>query len=146
MTFTLSSSSGIDYYFGIPEWAGVENSFTKDLQVINFWTNTLSTVDKGLYDEPLVLHGKLNRRRRLYTNADTGVCFPLCFPLCFPDWFADMYENFNNDMNNGCEFTISELGDCINGVYVVKDFEIRTVDKNPYYYDYTLTLERVRDI
>jgi hypothetical protein len=48
-------------------------------------------------------------------------------------------------MNNGEEFTISTFGDCINGVYIIKDFHLKTIKGTPYAFDWDMTLELVRD-
>jgi hypothetical protein len=49
-------------------------------------------------------------------------------------------------MNDGETFEINELGDCLNGIYVINDFTFDTIKGEPDSFAWSLNLERVRDI
>lgn len=141
-TFTLASSSGTNYYFPYPEWASPNNEISKQVDLFNMWEDdSIETVDKGINTQTLHLGGIIG-----ICGAYSGLCFPICCTACFSAPFNNMLEYLETDMNAGEEFTISELGDCLNGVYVIKNFHLETIKHAPWYYRYELELERVRDV
>lgn len=142
-TFTLASSSGTNFFFPKPEWDSANNEISKTVDLFNFWKNDdVTTVDKGINGQPMVLEGTI-----CICSHWEGVCFPLCpDSLCFTESFTTFLNNLKRDMNNGEEFTINELGNCINGVYVIRNFSFDTINRVPSCYKWRLELERVRDV
>lgn len=126
----------------MPTWANEDNSIDKDIQLINFWDNSLDTTDKGINTQPLVIGGV-----ECASDSHSGLCIPFCVPFCFTDRLCnEVTERLRVMMNNGEQVTISDLGDCQNGVYVVKDFTWDTIKRIPACYRWSLTLELVRRI
>ena len=139
-TFTLHGSSTA-LIFPVPEWANPDNEITKNVAVFNFKSGDIDTVDRGINTQPLAIGGTV-----CICGMWEGLCFPLCFPLCFSAPLTTWLESIRDAMNNGEEFTINELGDCLNGVYVIKDFTFDTIQGTPECFSWGLRLERVKDI
>lgn len=149
-SFTLQGPE-TTLYFPMPEWGSPDNRITKSVDLFNFWKGDIDTADRGINDQPLNIGGVV-RVCGPWVSATYPLCFPICFPACFNEVIGgnaamtDWLISINNAMNNGEEFTISELGDCLNGIYVIKDFTFDTIEKSPDAYAWSLKLERVRDI
>lgn len=127
-TFTLAGTS-TTLYFPYPEWVSPDNGITKTVDLFNFWAGNIATVDRGIQDQQLSLGGT--------------VC--PCGPwegVLMDTWLTAITAA----MNDGEEFTINELGDCLNGVYVIKDFSFDTIPGNATCFSWGLKLERVRDV
>jgi len=139
-TFTLQGGS-TTLVFPVPEWANPNNEIGKTVDLFNFWDGDIDTVDRGIDTQTLSIGGTV-----CICGIWEGVCFPICFPMCFSAPMTTWLENIESAMNNGEEFTISELGDCLNGVYIIKDFTFDTIPKSPECFNWGLQLERVRDI
>ena len=140
-TFTLHGSS-TDIYFPMPEYGVPENAISKNITLFNFWEGDRDTVDTGINAQPLLIGGTVCNNCGPWGN---GLCFPICFPACFNDmsWWLTAIETA---MNNGEEFEIDELGDCLDGVYVIRNFTFASIKKSPNCYEWSLDLERVRDL
>lgn len=118
--------------FPYPEWGTPSNRVDKTVDLLDFWDDDLDTIDRGINTQPLTLAGTVCKcGTGVWENyAEVGV------------WL----DSIKTAMNDGEEFEINELGDCINGVYIVKDFTFNTIKKYPNCYEWNLSLERVRDI
>ena len=139
-TFTLFGTN-TNIVFPMPEWANPDNGINKDVELFNFWDGDLDTVDKGIETQPLTLGGVV-----CTCGIWAGLCFPICFPACWNCALSQWLDSIEEAMNNGEEFEINELGDCLNGIYVIKNFTFDTIKKSPDCYEWSLNLERVRDI
>jgi hypothetical protein len=126
---TFASSTG-RYAFPV-DWARPNNSITKDVSLYDFWDSTRQTTDTGINSQSLQIGGTI--------TIGTGHTY-ITREVLFTE-----IERLNTDMNNGEEFTISTFGDCINGVYIIKDFHLKTIKGTPYAFDWDMTLELVRD-
>ena len=142
-TFTLASSSGSNYYFPYPDWGKPKNGIQKDIQLFNMWKDdSIETVDKGVNNRELTIGGTI-----CIEGEWEGVCFPICVDeLCFSNKLSNMLSNLKTDMNNGCYFTINELGNCLNGVYIIKNFRFKTIKKIPSCYEWELNMELKREV
>jgi len=140
-TFTITSDT-YTLKFNLPSYGGATRTLTKDLALFNFWVGDISVVDKGIGNEPLVLGGV-----ETLTGDNVGLCFPICFScFCFSKPLSDKIENAWDLMNNGEEVTITELGDTLNGVYILKNFELETIKGTPFAFAWRMELEFVKDI
>jgi len=139
--FTITSSS-YTLEFGLPEYGGAGRTLTKNITLFNFWKGDIDTTDKGVDTEPLVLGGI-----ELLKGDNIGLCFPLCFSrLCFSTPLSNKVENMWTLMNNGEEVTITDLGDTLDAVYIVKNFEFKTIKGLPFAFAYRMELEYKREI
>lgn len=118
--------------FPYPEWGTPDNKITKDVDLLDFWDNDLDTIDKGIDAQPLTIAGTVYRCGAGDWKTNSSIT----------TWL----DSIKYAMNNGEEFEINELGYCINGVYIIRNFTFDTIKKSPDYYAWSLTLERVRDI
>ena len=119
--FTITSTS-YTLEFSLPAYGGASKSLTKDLALFNFWVGDISVVDKGIGTKPLVLGG--------VELLQAGLCFPLCFDcLCFNNSLSNKVEAVWDLQNKGEEVIITRLSDTLNGVYVIKNFEFKTIKK-----------------
>lgn len=140
-TFTLETSTGTDIYLPLPEWASPRNEITKSIQLFDFWNGERSTVDLGIDTQSFSMGGVI-----CLQDEYIGLCFPICFPICFQGGLNTTLTDITNTMNSGLEVTINELGDCLNGVYVIKNFSFDTIPKVKTCWAWSLDLERVRDL
>lgn len=140
-TFTLNCSTSGAFYLPKPTWDNAKASISKDVVLFNFWSNELDTVDKGINEEPEVLIGIWQ-----VCGEWEGFCLPICLPICFSNKLSDAVDELNDIMNNGEEITINELGDCLNGVFIIQDFQFSTIKGTPMAFTYMLKLQKVRDI
>ncbi len=121
--FTITSPT-ITLTMDMPEWDGGENrQINKNIDVINFWTDDLDTVDKGKISEPIVL-----------TGIETG------------ESLSAKFINIWGIQNRHEEITITGLGDCMDGVYIIKNFHFETIPKNARFFKWSMSLEFVRGI
>ena len=139
-TFTLHGTS-TPLVFPVPEWMNPNNEISKNVEVFNFKSGDIDTVDRGINTQTLVIGGTV-----CICGIWEGLCFPICFPMCFSLPFSNWLDSIDNAMNSGEEFTINELGDCLNGIYVIRDFALGTIKKTPECFTWSLRLERVKDI
>jgi len=110
-------------------WAGQENTITKDIVVFNFWVDTdLETIDKGINAKPLILKGIISDSIPVVVGR------------------VGCVNNINAIMNTGTEVTINTEGGCIDGVYIIKSFSYSTIKGLADTFSFTLQLEFVRDI
>ena len=139
-TFSMTSTS-TTIYVPYPSWNNMDSSINKSVRLFNMWTNSVETTDEGLGDDATVLRG-------IWRVCGTfeGLCFPICFPACFSKPLSNWWKWLKKAMNRGDEFTINELGDCIDGIYVIQDFRITNIKKAIAAYEYELVLKKVRDI
>lgn len=108
-----------------PEYGGEDNRISKNLNKKSFWSGDYTVGDEGISSEPLVL---------------TGMEFTICPLTTLVKKMHDiLYMSNNNE-----EVTISGLGDCMDGVYVIKNFRYGTVEKMIKIYAWTMVLEKVR--
>jgi hypothetical protein len=140
-TFTLYGTTN-NLVFPKPEWAGATNKITKTVDLFNFWAdNNIDTVDKGIDVQPLIIGGTL-----CVCGIWEGMCFPICFPACFSCALSRWLYDVESSMNNGEEFEINELGDTVNGIYIIKNFTFDTIKGSTNCFKWSLQLERKRDI
>jgi hypothetical protein len=123
-----------------PFWNSEDAKLNKDLKNFQFWTDNYTVHDRGIDSQPLVLVGV----KTVHGEEVQG--FPLCFPICFDCACFLSFNLLNEIMDRHEEVTISGLGDCIDAVYMIKDFSLETVPKHGMnYLVWTLTLEKKRD-
>jgi len=139
-TFTLHGTD-TNLVFPIPAWASPNNGITKSVDLFNFKSGDIDTVDRGINTQPLTIGGVL-----IPCGIWKGVCFPICFPICWDCALSKWLDSVRDAMNNGEVFTINELGNCLNGVYVIKNFAFDTIPGSPDGFAWGLTLERKKDI
>ena len=140
VTFTLESTT-TKVFLSVPEWEGEGRQLTKTVDLFDFWSGGFDTVDKGKNTEPITLEGY-----EQVCGDNEGLCFPICFPACFSGPLASKFEDIWAIQNNNDEVTISGLGDCINGVYVIQSFTFDVVPKTKgVWFKWVLKLEFVRD-
>ena len=141
-TFTLAASGGTNFYFPLPEWGETDNGIRKQVQLFNMWEDeAIELVDKGIDNQPLTIGGTI-----CVCGIWEGLCFPICFPACFSNPLYTQIKNLNKAMNNQEYFTINNLGDCLNGIYVITDFRFDTIPKCNHCYKWQITLERKNDV
>ena len=128
-------------YFPKPEYMNPNNEVSKNVDLFNMWSGYISTVDRGINTQSLNIGGTV-----CICGLWEGVCFPLCFPICFSSAMTTWLDSIETAMNSGEEFTINELGDCLNGVYVIKDFSFDTIKGVVNAWSWSLNLERVQDV
>ena len=139
-TFTLHGTS-TTLVFPLPEWGSPNNEISKNVTLFNFWDGDIDTVDRGINAQPLTIGGTV-----CICGIWEGLCFPICFPICFSAPLTSWLEDIRDAMNNGEVFTINELGECLNGVYVIGDFVFNTIPGTPACFSWSLNLKRVKDI
>jgi len=131
-TFTLIGTS-TNILFPKPEWANPNNSISKNVSLFNFKSGDLDTVDRGINAQPLTIGGTVF----IYAGVDNW-----CDNATMTIWL----DSIKTAMNNGETFTINELGDCLDGVYVINNFTFSTIPGSPDGFTWSLNLERVKDI
>ena len=119
-----------------PQWNKENRKISKSIDVFDFWDDTFDTVDIGKNNEPLSLSGI-----EVVAGMNEGICFPLCFPLCFSCKLFERFNTINDLANNNEEIKVEGLGDCIDGVYVIKSFSYNTVKRINNAYEWHLELE-----
>jgi hypothetical protein len=139
-TFTLHGIS-TTLVFPKPEWGNPNNEISKNVELFNFKSGDIDTVDRGINAQPLTIGGIV-----CICGIWGGVCFPLCFPMCFSALMTSWLNDITEAMNNGEIFTINELGSCLNGIYIIGDFTFNTIKGLPECFSWSLSLERVKDV
>lgn len=139
-TFTLYGTE-TNLIFPVPEWANPNNGISKNVSLFNFKSGDIDTVDRGINAQPLTIGGTITP-----CGIWKGVCFPICFPICWNCALSKWLYSVRDAMNDGEVFTINELGNCLNGVYVIGDFIFNTIPGSPNGFSWSLSLERKKDI
>lgn len=130
-TFTLNGTS-TSILFPKPEWANPNNEISKNVSLFNFWSGDIDTIDKGINTQTLTIGGTVC----ICGNDDWKN------EIAMTTWL----DSIKNAMNDGERFTINELGDCLNGVYVIGDFVFNTLKGTSTGFTWSLSLERVKDV
>lgn len=125
-TFTIAGETET-VYLTKPSWSGEENEISKDIDRKSFWSGNYSLTDKGIIDQPVVLRGIE------YTNIVNST-------------FTNKMKYLIDMSNENEEVTITGLGDCMDGVYIMRSFHYETIPKTVTAYAWVMTLEKVRDI
>lgn len=123
--FALTSTTTV-VRLNMPEWDGEERVVNKNIDIINFWTDDLETIDKNKASEPLTL-----------TGVETGSC------VTTPS-IASRFSDIWGIQNRHEEVTISGLGSCMNGVYIIKNFHFETIPGVITAFRWSMVLEFVR--
>lgn len=79
-------------------------------------------------------------------NTSTVARYETCKKIQYSEDFLNKFETLNDMMDNHEEITINELGDCINGVYIISDFTYSTVKGTPGLFAWSLSLKLVRKL
>ena len=127
----------------MPYWNAEDKSISKNIDVYDFWDNTLSTVDTGKNNEPLSIHGY-----EKITGMNEGICMSnFCMScLCFSQKLSDRFELINTLMDNNHPVKIRGLGDCMDGIYVISSFKYSTVKGTPFILEWHMELEYKEDL
>jgi hypothetical protein len=107
----------------------LKRNLTKNVDVLNFWTDDVEAVDRDLNSEPLTFIGIE------FAETDKEVCY-----------IGKKFERIWNIQDNDEEITINQLGDCFDSVYVIKSFTFDSIKKAKNAYIWRLQLERVREL
>lgn len=124
----------------MPIYNGEDNRISKNINRFNFWSGNYNVHDDGIEAQPLVLNGVDFR-----CEGNYGMCFAggqICFDLCFNMGHTDKFIVLMDMSDNNEEVTISGLGDCMDAVYVIRNFSFKTIA--PLAYSWSMTLEKVR--
>jgi len=141
-TFLVEGES-YSVYLTAPIWGGEDNKISKDIDRKSFWSGNYDVNDNGIVTQPLVLRGFET------AECDTELCgiafeggayFSLYFNMGFTNKMRFMIEMADNNE----EVTISGLGDCMDGVYIIKTFHYNTVIGAINTYAWNMTLEKVK--
>jgi hypothetical protein len=120
-TFTLK---GDTYTVVMPlpkHTSGIGTEITKDLSVINFWGNDIDITDKGINAQPLKLTGEI----QLASNST-------------------LRDEIDYMMEHGEEICISS-SNCESAIYIIKSFNLDTIEGSPGWYTWSFELEFVRE-
>lgn len=101
-----------------PLWNSIDNKIGKDIDRKSFWSGNYEINDDGITEQSVILQG-----------IDKTYYF----------------QNILDMEDNNEEITITNLGDCTNGVYIIKQFTFKTIKGVPDWFSWTLVLEKVRD-
>lgn len=119
-------------YLPMPERGGEAGTLNNEIKLFDFWADERDTVNIGINSEPIVLSGTI------YACTDDEDVEMTAI--------ATKFLNIHDMMNKHKEVTITELGDCFDAVYIIKNFRYGTIRGNPYAYTWNLTLEYKRAI
>lgn len=125
---TLENQMQIDsdtstFYLPYVRWNSVHGETNKNIDIFNFWDDSLDGVDRGLSDEPFTLSGYM--------------------------WIDDVYtrdtisgkaEGIINMQNEHEKITIYDINSNVNGVYVIKNFKFKTVKGHAELFEWSMTL------
>jgi len=139
-TFTIESNTHT-LYLTKPIWGGEDRNIAKDIKIFDFWDNSFDTIDNELVSEPLRLEGVEE-----ICGMNEGICFPICFPMCFSKPLSDKFGYIHDLMNKHEEIRITELGDCMDGYYIIRNFHYSTIKGAPSAFKWSLELEYKREI
>jgi hypothetical protein len=119
-TFTLAGDS---YTITLTKPESVDNSLNNDIVLFDFWSNNLDTSFEGIATQHIEIRGT----EVIDANS-----------------FTD-FANINTMMEQHENITISGLGDCMDGVYVILNFSVNSIKGTPLGVEWSLSLELVRD-
>lgn len=137
-TFTLAGDS-YTVTLNKPEIGGEDKNLDNDIKLFDFWSGNFDTNFEGINSRPLTLSGV-----ETLCGTNLGVCFPICFPMCFAQPMWDKFEQINEMMDNHEEVTITGLGNCIDGVYIISNFSLNTIIGTNQAIKWNINLELVR--
>jgi len=80
------------------------------------------------------------------TNEITTAYDKVCNKIVYSEDFMEKFEDMNALMDNHETIEINELGDCVDGVYVIADFTYEVVQKVPGLFQWNIHLKKVKDI
>lgn len=143
-SFTLTSACHT-VSLNMPIWGGEDKKINKSLARFQFWTDNYAVHDTGIESQPLILNGID------VSCGEAGFCFPLCFPMDtamrFDAAWINKFIYIHEMADNHEEVTITGLGQCIDAVYIIKDFRLDTIPMHGISaLSWSLTLELVRGI
>jgi len=124
----------------MPHYNSEDNKITKDIVHFNFWSGNYTIHDDGINSQPLILRGV---EFATCEEEYLGMCFGECmqFNLYFNMKFTNKFRFIMEMSNNNEEVTITGLGDCMDGVYLIKHFNFKTL--TPESRSWSMMLERV---
>jgi hypothetical protein len=137
-TFTITSDS-YTITLNKPAPSGEDTTISKDVRLFDFWSGNFDTDDAGIIDRPLHLTGV-----EYLAGDNIGICFPICFPICFNKPLSQKFAHIWEIQEAHEKVTISNLGDCIDGVYIIKNFTFKTIVGSPTAYSWSMDIELVR--
>lgn len=111
---------------------GHNDTIKKDIKHFNFWSGNYTIYDNGIIDQPLTIE-----TIEFYDNSSPSL--PNLSNI------EDMVDAINTFMDDCEEVEIVGLGDCIEGVFVIRNFKVSTIKTLPYAFRFTFTFEKVRD-
>ncbi len=79
-------------------------------------------------------------------NTQVEIKYEKCKKVQYSAEFLQKFEDLNYLMDEHEQFTVDDLDECVNGVYVINTFDYNTVDKVPGLFEWTLRLKLVRKI
>lgn len=139
-TFTLESDTTI-VYLTKPEPNEEINKTAHDIKIFDFWDESFDTTSNSIQGQPLTISGT-----EIIGGDNEGLCFPICFPVCFSSPLCKKFSDIWAMSNNHDEVTITGLGDCMDGVYIIENFTFNTIKGYPFALKWELTLEFVREL
>jgi len=140
-TFTVTGTS-YTVTLNKPIPSGEENSLQNDIVLFDFWSDNFDTSFEGINSRPLSLTGY----EIMCGDNISGGCFPMCFPLCFAQPLWTKFINIQYMIDNHEPLTITGLGDCIDGTYILSHLKISAVRGTPSVIRWDLSLELKRRI
>jgi hypothetical protein len=141
-TFSIAGDS-YTVLLSAPIWGGEDNKIVKDIDRKSFWSGNYEVNDDGINSQPLVLTGVE------FASCEDDLCgisfeSDAHFSLCFNMKFTNKMRFITEMSNNNEEVTISGLGDCMDGVYIIKHFHYDNIKGAINAYAWNMTLEKVR--
>jgi hypothetical protein len=135
-TFTLQSGTYM-VYLHMPTHGGENYNLNKQIDNFDFWLEEYSTVDRGINNEPITLIG-------VEYDCDPHLCIPICIPICMGNEIINNIVHISYMMDKNEEVTISGLATCLDGIYIIKKFTVKSM-RRPHAYSWNMVLEFVRD-
>ena len=117
-------------YLPMPEMGSEAGTLSNEIKLFDFWIGERDAVNIGINNEPIILSGTI------YACTDDEDVEMTAI--------ATKFLNIHDMMDNHEEVTITELGDCVDAVYIIKSFKYNTIKNSPYAYTWSLTLEYKR--
>ncbi len=140
-TFSIVSSSH-QVRLRLPYYNSEDNKIIKDIKRLSFRSGNYNVEDEGIASQPLVLSGTESASCE---EEYSGACFEGCglqFPIYFNSIFTNKFRFIMEMSNNNENVTIHGLGDCMDGVYIIKHFNY--VTDTPRSKSWTMTLEKAK--
>lgn len=122
-----------------PSYNSPQNRIDSSVKLFDFWSGRFDTRHDGISTEPVRINGF-----ETLCGDNSAICFPLCFPICFKSALCTKFDKIDYMMENHEEITVSGLGDCFNGTYIIKNFSYSSMDRVRDAIRWSLTLELVR--